>query len=49
MIPITRAITAREALHGLNYSVEWHEYAMGHQVCPEEINDIAGWLNRLYP
>lgn len=48
MIPITRAITSREALLGLNYPVEWHEYAMGHQVCPQEIADIALWLNQIY-
>ena len=48
MIPIARAITARETLLGLNYQVEWHEYGMGHQVCPQEINDIALWLNRIY-
>ena len=49
MIPITRAITSREALIGLNYQVEWHEYGMGHQVSPQEINDIAHWLNSIYP
>lgn len=48
MIPITRAITARETLLGLNYQVEWHEYGMGHQVCPQEISDIEQWLNRIY-
>lgn len=48
MIPITRAITSREALLALNYQVDWHEYAMGHQVCPQEINDIAQWLNSIY-
>ena len=48
MIPIARAVTSREALTGLNYQVEWHEYDMGHQVCQEEIDDIAGWLNQLY-
>jgi len=48
MIPITRAITSREALLQLAYPVEWHEYAMGHQVCPQEISDIAQWLNRIY-
>ncbi len=48
MIPITRAITSREALTQLNYQVEWHEYAMGHQVCPEEISHIAQWLNHIY-
>ena len=49
MIPITRAITSREALIQLQYPVEWHEYAMGHQVCPQEISDIAQWLNSIYP
>lgn len=49
MIPITRAITSREALLTLNYSVQWQEYGMGHQVCPEEINDISDWLNSIYP
>ena len=49
MIPITRAITARETLLGLNYAVQWHEYAMGHQVCPQEIQDIATWLNQIFP
>jgi len=48
MIPITRAITSRETLINLNYQIEWHEYAMGHQVCPQEIADIAQWLNRIY-
>jgi phospholipase/carboxylesterase len=48
MIPITRAITSREALLAMNYDVEWHEYAMGHQVCPQEIADIAQWLNKIY-
>lgn len=45
MIPITRAITSREALVGLGYDVEWHEYGMGHEVCPQEIADIARWLD----
>ena len=48
MIPIARAVTSRQTLEALNYQVEWHEYGMGHQVCPEEIADIAAWLNRIY-
>ena len=48
MIPITRAITSREALTALGYTVEWHEYPMGHQVCPEEIADIGTWLGRRF-
>ena len=48
MIPIARAVTSREALSALNYQIEWHEYGMGHQVCPEEIADIGSWINRIY-
>lgn len=48
MIPITRAVTSREALTALGYSVEWHEYPMGHQVCPEEIADIGAWLRQRF-
>lgn len=48
MIPITRAITSREALLALGYQVEWHEYAMGHQVCPQEIGDIGRWLGQVF-
>jgi len=49
MIPITRAVASRETLSGLGYRVEWREYGMGHQVCPQEINDIGQWLNRIFP
>jgi phospholipase/carboxylesterase len=48
MIPIARAVTSREAMTSLNYQIEWHEYAMGHQVCVEEIADISRWLNAVY-
>jgi phospholipase/carboxylesterase len=48
MIPITRAVTSREALLKFDYRVEWHEYRMGHQVCPEEIDHIGRWLDGLY-
>ena len=48
MIPITRAITSREALLDHAYQVEWHEYAMGHQVCPQELSEIGRWLNMIY-
>jgi phospholipase/carboxylesterase len=48
MIPITRAITSREVLVSLNYQIEWHEYAMGHEVCAKEILDVARWLERRF-
>ena len=48
MIPITRAITSRQTLLDLSYSVQWQEYAMGHQVCPQQITHIGQWLNTLH-
>jgi len=28
------------------YDVEWHDYPMGHQVCMEEIEDLAQFIRR---
>ena len=47
VIPIARAIDSRDALQSLGYPVEWHEYAMPHSVCPEEIADIASVLQQV--
>jgi phospholipase/carboxylesterase len=44
MIPMARALRARETLVGLGYRVEWHEYPMPHSVCAEEVRDISTWL-----
>ncbi|HEY5683301.1 MAG TPA: dienelactone hydrolase family protein [Sulfuricaulis sp.] len=47
MIPFEHAQQAVRQMqsHGLN--LEWHAYAMGHSVAPEEIRDIARWLIRI--
>jgi len=47
MIPFEHAQQAirRMQSHGLN--LEWHTYAMGHSVAPEEIQAIARWLIRI--
>jgi len=47
MIAYTRAQASRDLLLQQGYSVEWHEYAMQHSVCPQEIADIARWLERV--
>jgi phospholipase/carboxylesterase len=47
MIGIDRAVATRDALRGLGYSVDWHEYPMAHSVCMEEIADLNRWLLRL--
>jgi phospholipase/carboxylesterase len=47
MIGIERALASRDALLALGYPVEWHEYAMPHSVCMEEIADLNRWLLRV--
>ncbi len=47
LIPIERATVSREALRAAGYKIEWHDYAMEHAVCREEIEDIAAWLRRV--
>jgi phospholipase/carboxylesterase len=47
IIPIARAAASRDALQGMGYAVDWHEYPMPHSVCPEEIRDIERWLHRV--
>jgi len=37
-------LQTRTLLQQQDYQVQWHEYAMGHSVCMEEINDISDWL-----
>ncbi len=44
LIPLQRAVRTRDALLGMDYPLEWHEYPMAHAVCAEEIADIAAWL-----
>jgi phospholipase/carboxylesterase len=48
VIPIRRAEQSRDLLQLLGYAVEWHTYAMPHSVCPDEIDDISRWLQKLY-
>jgi len=47
VIPIDRAIASRDVLTALGHPVEWHEYAMQHSVCAEEIQDLQRWLLRV--
>ena len=47
MIGLDRAELSRRRLEALGYSPQFHEYPMGHAVCPEEIADIAAWLGKV--
>ena len=47
VIPIARARQSRDVLLEMGHPVEWHEYAMPHSVCGEEIRDLERWLLRV--
>jgi len=47
MIGLDRAELSRRRLEALGYAPEFHEYPMGHAVCPEEIADISAWLGKV--
>jgi phospholipase/carboxylesterase len=46
LIPYALGVFSRDALQELGYAVEWHEFAMQHSVCEEELDDIANWLRK---
>ncbi|MBK8181410.1 MAG: alpha/beta fold hydrolase [Candidatus Competibacteraceae bacterium] len=47
VIPLRYGQQSAELLRTLGYPVEWQDYSMGHEVCWEEIRDIASWLKRV--
>jgi len=44
LLPISLGHRLRDELVRLGIAVEWHEYAMGHMIVPEEIEDARAWL-----
>lgn len=46
IVPMFLGKAAHDQLRALDPArpLAWHDYAMGHEVCPEEIAVIAGWL-----
>ena len=47
VIDIELAERSVAQLQALDYRVEWHEYAMPHSVCMQEIADIGEWLRKV--
>jgi phospholipase/carboxylesterase len=47
VLPFQLGELARDSLRALGYTVQWHAYPMGHQVCGEEIDAVAAWLTRV--
>lgn len=47
VIPIRYGQQSAELLQRLGYRLEWQDYNMGHEVCWQEIRDVAKWLGRV--
>lgn len=47
VIPMRYGQQSADLLNSLGYAVEWRDYDMGHEVCWQEIRDIAEWLKRV--
>jgi len=46
VIPVALGKASRDALQAVGYNVEWHDYAMQHSVCENELRDIETWLSK---
>ena len=47
VVALPRATASRDALAIMGYAIEWHEYAMEHSVCPQEVLDLEAFLKRV--
>jgi phospholipase/carboxylesterase len=47
VLPIAMGRSALASLKSANYTVEWREYPMGHEVCQEEIQEVSRWLQNV--
>lgn len=45
VVPYRLGAASRDLLIEQGYAVEWHEYAMQHSVCKQELRDIEVWLS----
>ncbi len=48
LVPIEAGRATRDAVAN-DRAVEWHDYPMEHEVCPEEIETVAAWLGTHLP
>lgn len=48
VVPQRLGERSRERLLGFGHPLAWHSYPMAHQLCPQEISDLADWLNERF-
>lgn len=46
VVPVTMGLEARDELRSQGYPVDWHEYPMQHEVCADELAEIARWMRQ---
>lgn len=44
MIDVARAVESRDRLIALGLAVRYREYEMGHEISPEALRELVGWL-----
>jgi phospholipase/carboxylesterase len=47
VLPYAMGANSKQLLLEAGYSVEWHDYAMQHSVCLEEVQHIGAWITRI--
>ncbi len=47
IVPVDLGRASRDRLMELGYQPQWHEYAMAHEVCMEEIRLVGQWMNEV--
>ena len=45
VVPLAAGQLAAQQMRALGFDVDWHAYPMQHQVCAEEIADLAAWMD----
>ena len=48
VVAIESGKAAFNALHALEFNVEWHDYLMEHSVCIEELGHISTFINNIF-
>ncbi|MEO8286197.1 MAG: alpha/beta fold hydrolase [Chloroflexota bacterium] len=46
VLPVQHGRASRALLESLPVKLEYHEYAMRHQITPQSLGDVARWLSR---
>jgi phospholipase/carboxylesterase len=49
VVPVVMGLETRDELRVRGYAPEWHDYPMQHEVCMEEIAEVARWLKQRLP